>query len=379
LSRTSTKDESEDEVTSALVSQPKIVPWIFIRGTKLKDRHMKKTLFVPLALAGLFVLFASRCGATTIAESFSADPLQDGWQVFGDTNLFQWDSTSQNLAVTWDSTQPNSYFYHPLGTTLTRDDDFSIEFDLRLNDIASGVEPGKTGPMELGFGLLNFTNATSADFMRGAYGGAPDVAEFDYYPQGYYTDPYYDSLAATVPAFISEDGYDYAPGDLSVYDNALPTNQLIHITFTYTASNHTAVVILSTNGVSVGDPPPLALDGGNGFANAGDDFSVDTFSVSSYSSAGDYYDSVLAHGSVGSIVVTLPPPAQNLTGGFSNGAWQVQFTDHAGWLYTLECTTNFISWTPVSAPTAGNGTNLFLQDINAPADRAFYRVSAQRP
>jgi hypothetical protein len=340
---------------------------------------MKKTSFVPLALAGLFVLFATHSSAATFSEDFITDPLQGGWQVFGDTNSFQWDATNQNLDVTWSSTNQNSYFYHPLGTTLTRDDDFSIAFDLRLNDIASGVEPGKTGSMELGFGMLNFTNATSADFMRGAYGGAPDVAEFDYYPHGYYTDPYYDSPAATVPAFISDDGYDYAPGDLSVYDNVLPTNQWIHIAFTYTASNHTAVVSLATNGVSVGDLPPLALDGANGFANAGDNFSVDTFSVSSYSSAGDYYDSVLAHGSVGNIVVTLPPPAQNLAGAFSNGVWQVQFTDHAGWLYTLECTTNFISWAPVSIPTPGNGTNLFLQDSNPPAENAFYRVSAERP
>src|SRR5438046_2844728 len=107
-----------------------------------------------LAWAGLFVLsITSR--AETITENFSADPLQNGWQIFGDTNLFNWDPTNQNLAVTWDSTQPNSYFYKPLGTTLTRNDDFSIAFDLRLSDIASGSEPGKTGPVQLGFGFLN--------------------------------------------------------------------------------------------------------------------------------------------------------------------------------------------------------------------------------
>ena len=106
--------------------------------------------------------------------------------MFGDTNLFDWNSTNQNLRVTWDSSQPNSYFYHPLGAQFTRYDDFSVEFDLRLNDIASGVEPGKTGPLEIGFGFLNFAGATSTNFMRGAWGGAPNVAEFDYYPSGYY-------------------------------------------------------------------------------------------------------------------------------------------------------------------------------------------------
>ena len=335
----------------------------------------------PLALAGLFVLSAARCGAATYAENFSADPLQDGWQIFGDTNLFQWDSTNHDLDVTWDSTQPNSYFYHPLGGTVTRNDDFSIAFDLRLNDIASGVEPGKTGPMQLGFGLLNFTNATSANFMRGAYGSAPNVAEFDYYTCGYYNfDGFiYPTTNTTMPSFISGvDSYDYCPADLSVYDNVLPTNQWIRVTFTYTAANQTAVLVLTTNGASVGGLPPLVLDADNGFADS-DDFQVDTFSVSSYSSVGDDYDSVLAHGSVANIVVTVPPPAQNLTGAFSNGGWQTQFTDHLNWLYTLQRTTDFQSWTNVSIATAGNGTNLFLQDTNPPAESAFYRVSAARP
>ena len=338
---------------------------------------MKKALFVSLALAGLSVLSAAR--ATVITENFTNNPSQDGWRIFGNTNLFQWNSTNRDLAVTWDSSQPNSYFYHPLGTILTRNDDFSVAFDLRLNDIASGVEPGKTGSLQLGFGFWNFTNATSPDFMRGAYGNAPDVAEFDYYPHGYYTDPFYDSPATTMPSFISGvDSYDYAPADLSVYDNELPTNQTVHVTLTYTASNQTAVVFLTTNGVPAGQLPPLVLNSANGFLDS-DDFTVDTFSVSSYSSAGDDFDSVLAHGSVGNIVVTLPPPAQNLTGGFSNGVWQVQFTDHVNWRYTLERTTNFLSWAAITGPVSGNGTNLLLQDANPPTDKAFYRVGAERP
>ena len=69
---------------------------------------------------------------------------------------------------------------------LTRYDDFSLEFDLRLSDIASGVEPGKTGPLQIGLGLLNLAVATSTNFMRGAWGSAPDVAEFAYYTSGYY-------------------------------------------------------------------------------------------------------------------------------------------------------------------------------------------------
>lgn len=331
-----------------------------------------------LALAGLFVLSAARGGAVTFIENFTNNPAQDGWQIFGDTNLFQWDSTNQSLDVTWDSTQPNSYFYHPLGVTVTRNGDFSVAFDLRLNDIASGVEPGKTGPLQLGFGFLNYTNATSTNSMRGSFGNAPNVAEFDYYPDGYYTDPYYYAPATTTPSFISGvDSYDYCPADLSVYDNVLPTNQWIHIEFCYTASNQTAVVVITTNGVPIGELPPLVLDSDNGFLDS-DDFTVDTFSISSYSSFGDDYDSVLAHGSVANITVTIPPPMQNVTGAFSNGLWQMQFADHTNWLYTLQRTTDFQSWTNISPAKAGNGTNLFLQDTNPPPNNAFYRVRADR-
>jgi hypothetical protein len=340
---------------------------------------MNKVLLVSLALAGLSVLSAAR--AATITETFSTNPLSNGWRIFGDTNLFHWDSTNHNLAVTWDSTQPDSYFYHPLGTHLTRNDDFSIEFDLRLNDIASGVEPGKTGPMQLGFGFLNFAGATNVNFMRGAYGSAPNVAEFDYYTAGYYFygDDYYPAPATTTPSFISGvDSYDYAPANLSVYDNELPTNQTVHVTLAYTASNQTAVVTVTTNGVSLVQLPNLVLDTVHGFA-ASDDFLVDTFSISSYSSTGDDFDSVLAHGSVGHVIVTLPPPAQNLAGGFSNGVWRVQFTDHTNWLYTLERTTDFVSWAEIPPPVNGNKTNLILQDTNPPATRAFYRVRADRP
>ncbi len=124
---------------------------------------------------------ASIGGAATLSENFSANPLQNGWEIFGDTNLFHWDALNQNLAVTWDSSQTNSYFYHPLGTILARDDDFSLLFDLRLNDVET------TGyGFEITVSLLGITSATSTNFDRGAginpAKGARNVVEFDYFP-----------------------------------------------------------------------------------------------------------------------------------------------------------------------------------------------------
>ena len=132
-------------------------------------------MFVSAAWAGFFVVL-SAARAATLSEDFSTDPFQKGWRVFGNTNLYHWDASNHQLAVTWDSTQPNSYFYHPLGGRLTRYDDFRFDFDLRLDDIASGVEPGKTGPMQLGIGFQNYAVATNANFLRG-YLIVSDIAE----------------------------------------------------------------------------------------------------------------------------------------------------------------------------------------------------------
>jgi len=74
---------------------------------------MLRIRLLALAASGVFILCAA--SAATITENFATDPLQNGWQIFGNTNLFHWDSTNHALAATWDSREKNSYFYHPLG------------------------------------------------------------------------------------------------------------------------------------------------------------------------------------------------------------------------------------------------------------------------
>ncbi len=333
-----------------------------------------------LALAGLCAVSASR--AATLVEDFSTNPQAGGWQEFGDTNLFTWNSTNGTLEVTWDSTQPNSYFYHPLGVQLTRYDDFSIEFDLRLSDIASGVEPGKTGPLQIGFGLLNLAEATSTNFMRGAYGGAPDVAEFDYYTDGFYDYGgfIYPSPASAVPSFIpGTDPYHYAPIFVSDYEAELPTNQTVHVRLAYTGVDQTALLAVTTNGVLLSQLPPLVLtDASNSQVIPTDNFHLDTFSISSYSSDGDDFDSVLAHGTVDNLVIQASlVPVGRITGAFTTeGGWQAQFFTHTNWTYTLERTSDLKSWAPVSVTLRGTEDLMALQDTNSLPAQAFYRVRA---
>ena len=312
-------------------------------------------------------MFAARSGATTITENFSANPLQNGWQIFGDTNLFQWNSTNHNLAVTWDSSRPNSYFYHPLGAMLTRNDDFSLAFDLQLND----VEAGGYG-FELAIGFLNLAEATSTNFNRSTGANSPDLVEFTYFP----ATAYYDSTVWPVFADTNSDFNWSGASDYAIYAPA--PGDWYHIVMTYTASNRTLVTTMTnfeqTAGVAMIDPLDLT-----NFNYPFTDFRVDAISINSYQDDG-WGDSILAQGVMENFVVTLtPPPLQNLTGAFSNGIWQVQFFSQSNWLYTLQRTDDFQSWTDVSPATPGNGTNLFLPDTNQPPDRAYYRVRADRP
>jgi len=99
-----------------------------------------------------------------------------------------------------------------------------------------------------------------------------------------------------------------------------------------------------------------------------------------YGIAGKRTGSILAHGRVDNFIVTVPPPpVQNLAGNFSNGVWQTQFLSRSNWLYTLQRSPDFQSWTNVSSIMAGSAMNLVLRDTNSPIDKAFYRISAQRP
>ena len=371
-----------------LVSGPALVSQSLTGSAKLaghlKDQQMKKSLFVSVAWAGLFVVL-SAARAVTLTEDFSANPLPAGWQVFGDTNSFAWNSTNQNLEVTWDSTHPNSYFYHPLGLSLTRYDDFSLEFDLRLSDIASGVEPGKTGPLQIGLGFLDLAAATSTNFMRGAWGGAPNVAEFAYYTSGYYDywGVIYPSPASTVPSFIpGTDSYHYAPMFVSLFETELPTNQTVHVRLVYTGANQTATLTLTANGVPLSQLPNLVLsDPAISQFTPTDTFHVDTFSISSYSSTGDDYDSVLAHGSVDNLAIAAQlQPITRLTGGLTtNGLWQAQFFGRSNWLYALERSADLHAWVPASFTNTGSEDFMTLQDDDPPTPRAFYRVRTQQP
>lgn len=322
---------------------------------------------LSVALAALAFCCATR--GNTITEDFSTNPFQSGWATFGDTNLFQWNSTNQNMDVTWDSSQSNSYFYLPLGTTVTMADAFTVDFDIELNDIEW------TNVFELAVGLLNFTNATDPNFSR-PNGTSPNVFEFDYFPDSgdSMSDPNVEAAMTDATTAITN-----FPDFYFVYD-ILPmqTNVTYHVTLNHAAGAAAISGLMLTNG-QVYTTMPIV---GNTFGEVIGPFALDTVSIMSYSGAGQdpsFFGSILAHGTVDNIVVTLPPTVRDFSGTFTNGVWQVRFGSYTGWNYTLQRSTDMISWSDASAATPGSGYVMTFSDTNAVAGQAFYRISAQQP
>lgn len=312
---------------------------------------MKQTTVRLLTALSAFIV-AAQLNAFTLISRFDTDPLAAGWQAYGVTNLFTWNSTNENLQVTWDSSQSNSYFHHPLQTTLTRSNGFLVAFDFTITDI-----PVLNG-FQLSLGLLNFTNATATNFIRGTGSDSPNLAEFDYFLDPMFGPSINSTLFDSTSAFASH------------YDNVLlefGTTYRIVLTHAPGAAFLTGQIL--TNGILYTKLPST-------FALPFGDFQVDTLAVASYSDVNGFGLSVLAHGVVDNFVVASPLPVETLNL-LSPG--EISFASDTNWVYTIETSTNLTSWS-VAAPTApGNGTNLVLQATNTLTDAAFYRVRADLP
>lgn len=325
-------------------------------------------------------LVLAAAGAThgaVITEDFSSEPHTRGWKAFGDTNLFCWNATNQNLEVTWDSSRSNSFFHLPLGTIVSSNDDFSLAFDLRLRDIAVGTSPNRPDTFEIAIGFVNSINATNPNYFRGmgvsSTYGVRNAIEFDYFPAAGIID------ATFAPTILSSNNA------IKFSDNhplVMTTNDLFHIAMVYAASNRVLKTAVTRNGAPYGLPPTNTI---KDLSFAGHpDFRVDRLAVISYSDAlqfgsTQYWGSILAHGVVDNFSVTVPDaPVSNFVGSKSNSTWRGTFTSKTNWTYALERSLDFATWNVVSPTNSGSGGILLLQDTTAAAAGGFYRVNARR-
>ena len=324
--------------------------------------------FCMLFLATVLATFTGH--ARTISEKFATDPVLDGWQVFGNTNLFQWDSADQNIAVAWNSTNVNSYFYHPLGLTLNSTSNFMFAVDFNLQDIAIGTTPTKPQNFQIAFGLLNFSEATQTNFVVGTGTNAPDIIELDYFPDS--------GFGASVTTPMISSANTFAPGGFTFPLELVPGANY-HAVLVYTADNQTLHTILFSNGVAIGPINDNALVPGFG------DFQVDTISINCYTDEGqntnlffgvDDAGSIIAHASVDNLVFATPLPVTQVIAATANS---VQFTSTTNWNYVLERSADFSLWSAASPTLPGVAGTMTLTDPHPPVDKAFYRVRADVP
>ncbi|HUR46696.1 MAG TPA: hypothetical protein VMZ27_12535 [Candidatus Saccharimonadales bacterium] len=316
-------------------------------------------------------------GAAVYVENFASNPSLRSWHAFGQANLFQWDSFNENVNVTWDSSQPNSFFYWNLGTVLTKTDDFSFSFDLRLKDIQFGASPGRSNTFQIAAGLMNFRSATNSNYYRGAgtsatY-GVKNIVEWDFFPD--------DGYGATWATTVVSTNNRWLPAHN--FPLELTPGAFYRISVSYTASNQTLVTRATKNGAAYGLPPDNSLQ--SLILSSQPDFRLDTFAIMSYSDTiqiGPTSDwgSILAHGVVDNISISVPaPPLGLLAIKRTNSTPRIEFSSKTNWQYTLERTTNLLSWTAANNPSNGNGSLLSLQDSNSASAKGFYRIRAERP
>jgi len=329
-------------------------------------------LFNALGMAVAAIILAgsrSACADTEpcfIIEDFSSDPVVAGWRIFGDTNLFLWNAQARELDVTWDSSKPNSYFFHPL-TPVSQGDNFSLSFELRLRDIAVGTTPDKPHTFGLAVGLLNLQQATNSAFRRGSGFDSPNLVEMDYFPDS--------GFGATVSPTIISSNMQFATS-LNLLE--LTTNDVFRFNIGFDEDDGEMTGAIFRNGQYFALLKRVLLN--TNFSG----FRVDAIAIMSYSDEGQdpqYAGSLLVHGAVDNLFFAACRPTMDLglTGRFVNGQWQMQFVGRAGWSYSLYRTRDFLEGRLVATHDSATDGPVTLADTNAPPDRAFYHIFGIRP
>jgi hypothetical protein len=306
-----------------------------------------------------------------ISEDFAVDPQAKGWKVHGEERLFTWNAAREELEVTWDSSQPNSYYYRPLGNVLDLEDDFSMGFTLELDSVVVGADPTKPYTFQLALALLRWERAIDPSFHRGSgmdpVHGPRDLLEFAYFPDS--------GFGATIsPSMISG-------------NNQFATTFNFPMEFTVGSRFE---VILRYQSAERTMRTEVYRDFGS-FGPIGDvvlppEFSgirLDTFAICSYSDQGqapEFGGSILARGRVGALWLQLPePPVRQLELVRKDGVWEARFVSRHGWSYELQRSNDLQAWVTVAAHGGSEGDRLTLADPTGPGVMGFYRIRAEKP
>jgi hypothetical protein len=250
-----------------------------------------------------------------------------------------------------------------LGTFLTREDDFRLEFSFTLDDIAIGMNEGKPYTFQIAVGLINVLQATGAGFRRGTGMDSPNLVEWDYFPDS--------GFGATVAAALVSESNGWATSFNPAYE--LESGGTYGFVLDYRAANQQM-------GVEMLRGDQRIVLAAAQIREPFGDFAVDALAISSYSDEGQdpsFAGSVLAHGRIDRITLELPPPPiRRFRGGLDQGVWHAEFTGWSDWRYTLERSNDLRTWNVVGEAVDGTGHRQELTDAQPAPDQAYYRLRA---
>lgn len=324
---------------------------------------------LAVCVVGIFSL-GEPAGAAVVREDFSNPPSGHGWRVAGDPSHFAWDAGAGRVGVTWDSSRPNAFFLRPLGTILTRAEDFRFAATLVLDEIQT-ASPDAT--FQLALGLLRESDTRATNFFRGAgvnpAWGPRNLIEFDYFPASRAITPTFSAVA------VATNNLRWATANLFPFE--LTTGNRYRLALAYTAADRTLRLTVERDGEPWCDGS-VRLDDRFG------DFRVDAFSVTSYS--GDhqpagYGGQLVARGWLDDLEIEYPdPPAPRLAIVSDPTAPGLRITSGvlAGWTPHLDRTRDWVNWDELPAPTVEEGVWVFL-DADSNRRAAAYQLRLDRP
>jgi hypothetical protein len=259
--------------------------------------------------------------------------------VHGDASLFR--PGNGAVEVWWDSSRTNSYFYYPLGLTLTAQDRFSLRFSLRLSEIAIGTTPEKPYTFQIAVGLINTTNAFDPQMYRGTgvntTHGARNLVEWNYFPDS--------GFGATVAPTIASEGNQIAfSGN---YPLELKPDQTYSFELTFSPEDRTLRSTLQAGGSAPLPLKNLIL------SSSFDGFQLNALAISSYSDFGQsapFAGSIQARGVVSDLQATVFDRPRLTMNGLA-----LQFRGRPGWQYFIESSSDLTDWQTSHGPFDGTG------------------------
>ncbi|MDG1892454.1 MAG: hypothetical protein P8L18_14200 [Verrucomicrobiota bacterium] len=309
-----------------------------------------------------------------VHEDFSSDPLADGpWKTFGDSDLFSWDKSQQRLKVTWDSRRPNSLFYLPLSSPISRKSDFTLRFRLQVDDLNLGIDAGKPFTFPIALGLVHLEQATRPDFYRGS-GIHPDFGARGLVEWSYHADS---GFGATVSSGLISLDNQWALSNS--FPLELKFGSIYAVEMAFEAELGVLRTSMTEDQMPFGPIQDAVLS--NFFGSPADEFTdvhVDAFAIASYSDGGqaspEFAGSVLASGWVDDIAIeTSEGPLLNGII-FKDGLVSVEVQGRPGWQLWLEKTTDFMLWETCGFAESQESGPLQISDRSGSHSKGFYRV-----